>query len=569
MTKLFRISLISLLVFLPILNSCKKDNDIKAIYSAPVAFPGISGELVDYIYNGDTITCEKINGFNIYQGDIILTEQQLNPFGDAKGTGILPKVTQIWESGIVYYEIDPTIPSKGLIDEAISEFERNTQIKFVPHTNQINYVEFILSKTGRASNIGMTGGKQEIWLNNITAKGDIIHETGHTLGLGHEHTRWDRNEYIIVHIDNIPATERHNFRQSDFLYNSDFFDFNSVMLYPSRNGYEIDPSKPSITKLDGQEYDVTYNSLSSSDIEMINKIYFKNTPEALFTVSTRFPQPNVNIQFTDYSANNPTSWLWDFGDGVTSTEQNPSHTYLNSGEYSVSLSVTNNKGSDIELKKGYILVNLHLMYGSLAYYPFNGNTNDLGGNDKTGIPTNVTYTSDRSGKSNSAAYFNGDGYVMVPCIGQKNGFSIALWYKTVHNGTILSTDNIFMGVTDTEPQDMFIAQWTIMGALGVGSLGPYGLPGYLDNTWHHVVITYNNPQGRNILYFDGVIKYDFPVSDPFLGNNESIYIGAVIKQYTVQFPYIQPFFVGSIDDVYFFGRALNQSEVKKLYNSPN
>ena len=308
---------------------------------------------------------------------------------------------------------------------------------------------------------------------------------------------------------------------------------------------------------------------------MIYKIYFKNTPEALFSVSTRFPQPNVNIQFTDYSANNPTSWLWDFGDGVTSTDQNPSHTYLNSGEYSVSLSVTNNNGSDIEFKKGYILVNLHLMYGLIAYYPFNGNTNDLGGNDKTGIPTNVTYTSDRSGKPNSAAFFNGDGYVKVPGITTRyNSFTIALWYKTGRGGTVLSTDKIFLGANDSSIEFLgtyspksFIVSWVIMGDVGEG-VTTAGGPVYFDNTWHHVVISYNDTEGRNKVYFDGIIRYDYPLTYAFVGNNEEIYIGAVIKEYTIQFHYIQPFFVGSIDDVYFFSRALNQSEVKKLYNSP-
>jgi len=40
----------------------------------------------------------------------------------------------------------------------------------------------------------------------------------------------------------------------------------------------------------------------------------------------------------------PFTWLWDFGDDTTSTEQNPSHTYSNPGEYSVQLTVTDNNG---------------------------------------------------------------------------------------------------------------------------------------------------------------------------------------------------------------------------------
>jgi len=64
----------------------------------------------------------------------------------------------------------------------------------------------------------------------------------------------------------------------------------------------------------------------------------------------------LTVQFTDQSSGNPTSWSWDFGDGGTSTEQNPSHTYNDPGTYTVSLTVTNAYGSDTETKTDYITV---------------------------------------------------------------------------------------------------------------------------------------------------------------------------------------------------------------------
>mgnify|MGYP001267180224 CR=1 FL=1 len=61
-------------------------------------------------------------------------------------------------------------------------------------------------------------------------------------------------------------------------------------------------------------------------------------------------QPNPahqTIDFTDQSTSNGTigSWAWDFGDGHTSTEQNPSHTYAEPGTYLVCLIITNNNGA--------------------------------------------------------------------------------------------------------------------------------------------------------------------------------------------------------------------------------
>lgn len=50
------------------------------------------------------------------------------------------------------------------------------------------------------------------------------------------------------------------------------------------------------------------------------------------------------------------SWLWNFGDGATSSSQNPSHTYSSGGVYTVSLTVNNGTTSDTETKTGYITV---------------------------------------------------------------------------------------------------------------------------------------------------------------------------------------------------------------------
>ena len=66
----------------------------------------------------------------------------------------------------------------------------------------------------------------------------------------------------------------------------------------------------------------------------------------------------LNVQFTDLSTGNPTSWLWDFkNDGsATSTTQNPSYTYPNVGTYTVKLTASNAGGSDAEIKTDYITV---------------------------------------------------------------------------------------------------------------------------------------------------------------------------------------------------------------------
>ena len=68
-------------------------------------------------------------------------------------------------------------------------------------------------------------------------------------------------------------------------------------------------------------------------------------PTAAFTMSTAYSCDGV-VQFTDASLFNPTGWLWDFGDGNTSTEQDPLHTYILDGTYTVTLIDTNAFGAD-------------------------------------------------------------------------------------------------------------------------------------------------------------------------------------------------------------------------------
>jgi PKD repeat protein len=51
-------------------------------------------------------------------------------------------------------------------------------------------------------------------------------------------------------------------------------------------------------------------------------------------------QTDEEIQFSDKTPNVPETWLWDFGDGTTSSDQNPKHIYINHGNYNVRLTVT-------------------------------------------------------------------------------------------------------------------------------------------------------------------------------------------------------------------------------------
>jgi PKD repeat protein len=62
------------------------------------------------------------------------------------------------------------------------------------------------------------------------------------------------------------------------------------------------------------------------------------------------------VQFFDMSSGVPDSWSWSFGDGGTSTVQNPAHVYTVPGHYTVTLEVSNANGSDSSVREQYIRV---------------------------------------------------------------------------------------------------------------------------------------------------------------------------------------------------------------------
>jgi PKD repeat protein len=83
---------------------------------------------------------------------------------------------------------------------------------------------------------------------------------------------------------------------------------------------------------------------------------------ANFTADPRTGPAPFTVAFTDLSTGTPapTNHLWDFGDGNSSTNANPSHTYASFGLYTVTLTVRNAYSQDTEMKTGYIDVSRYV-----------------------------------------------------------------------------------------------------------------------------------------------------------------------------------------------------------------
>jgi len=79
-------------------------------------------------------------------------------------------------------------------------------------------------------------------------------------------------------------------------------------------------------------------------------------PVAQFTVEQNTIVEGDTVKFIDQTTGNPTMWMWDFGDGETSTIQSPWHVYSVVGSYYITLTVTNVVSSNTEIKSNYITV---------------------------------------------------------------------------------------------------------------------------------------------------------------------------------------------------------------------
>jgi len=120
-------------------------------------------------------------------------------------------------------------------------------------------------------------------------------------------------------------------------------------------------------------------------------------PQAAFSGTPTSGCTPLEVCFTDASTGDPTSWSWSFGDGGTSTEQHPCHTYAAPGAYTVSLTATNACGTDTETKAGYIQVG-------------GPPTADFSGTPTSGCaPLEVCFTDGSTGSPTSWSWSFGDG----------------------------------------------------------------------------------------------------------------------------------------------------------------
>jgi len=215
--------------------------------------------------------------------------------------------------------------------------------------------------------------------------------------------------------------------------------------------------------------------------------------------------------------------------------------------------------------------------GMIAYYPFNGNSLDEGTNLFDGNLFGATAYNDRKSRSNGALYFDGiNDYVLLnPMVGNEIR-SISLWFRLEKDVDQNIGSVVPLLARDGDPQN--VSEFNF-GFIPLGWAGNAGRLRFIYNyikdsyyyvqsnnsfwrkgEWHHVVIVISPTEGMkmfidNVLQNEIVNYYSGIASG---GKNMSLYVGSFEPQ-------VGRFFWGEVDDLIFYNRPLNESEIGEIF----
>jgi hypothetical protein len=198
--------------------------------------------------------------------------------------------------------------------------------------------------------------------------------------------------------------------------------------------------------------------------------------------------------------------------------------------------------------------------GLVGWWPFNGNANDESGNGNHGTVNGATLTQDRYGNLNGAYSFNGSN-VLIPLTQQIVSMSertVSLWFYSAQaqsGGRLFEATNYSWGIGCYNN--------TTFDCWYQKSNQAYNIVGesfQSHNTWYNLVYVCDSTSQTKKIYFNGTLIYTgLPVSNP---GNPITWLNHFLK---IGQGNANESFIGSIDEIGIWNRALTQCEILDLY----
>lgn len=348
-------------------------------------YPSLGEIRTGFIYDRSgqplEITYEIHDGLAIWQGDIVLGEAHeiassiaelgASEPGPLRGV-VIDDDSKRWPDGVVPWENDDADPA--IVQGAIAMIEDETPgVDLVPYDgSQPNYITF-RDASGCSSAIGMQTGQQFINLkvndgDSFCSIGNGAHEILHAMGMYHEHTRCDRDDFVTIDFDEIESGREGNFYKAGSdaqgddcgddtpVFDIDTYDPGSIMHY-GRFAFAVG-SNPTIIPKSGVDGSAMgqRSALGPTDVETVDQLYGANNAAPTATISgpTGDLLEGSVLSFDGSGSTDPDdssdilTFAWTFGDGTCSggsppsacSEVAPDHAYADDGEYPFSVTVS-------------------------------------------------------------------------------------------------------------------------------------------------------------------------------------------------------------------------------------